>query len=168
MLIRTLTAADADAYRSLRLRSLAEHPEGYAASEDEERERPATEIVRRIVPGRAQVTLGAFEGGTLVGMATLMRPARAKLRHRAHLVAMYVTREARGRGIGRALLEGCVETATAWGAEHVALGVTVGNATARALYLSAGFEPYGLEPAGLVVDGAPLDVEWMNLRLARG
>jgi GNAT superfamily N-acetyltransferase len=163
--IRRLDAEDAAAYRDLRLRALAEHPEAFATSAEEERARPLAEVVQRLEAGPEQVTLGAFDRELLVGMATLTRPARSKLRHRATLAAMYVVPEARGHGLARALLDAVLEIVGEWGVSDVALGVTVGNDAARKLYTSAGFVPYGIEPRTLLVEGRFHDVEWMNLRL---
>lgn len=165
--IRTLTPADASMYRELRLRALREHPEAFATSDAEELERSMDEVAGRLAPGAEQVTLGAFERDRLVGMATLVRPARAKLRHRAKLAAMYVVPEARARGVGRALLDRALAAAAEWGVSDVALEVTVGNRAARNLYAGAGFVTYGVEPRSLHVEGRFYDVEWMNLQLPR-
>jgi RimJ/RimL family protein N-acetyltransferase len=48
----------------------------------------------------------------------------------------------------------------------VHLGVSTGNEPARALYVSFGFEPFGLERAALVVDGAAIDELHMALVVA--
>ena len=166
MLIRRLTPADAGAARAVRLRALREHPEAFATSYEEERERDPAETARRLEPGPGQLTLGAFDDGRLVGTATLTRSAKPKLLHRATLAAMYVAPEARARGAGGALLEGVLETARGWGVTDVGLAVTVGNAAARRIYERAGFVAYGVEPRALRVDGRFHDVELMCLRLA--
>lgn len=163
--IRTLTPEDASGYLELRLRALEEHPEAFATSYEEERERSLAEVASRLAPGPQQVTLGAFDQDRLVGIATLVRPAKAKLRHRATLAAMYVVPEARERSLGRALLERVLTLAAEWGVSDVALAVTVGNHAARNLYASAGFISYGIEPRSLYVQGRFYDVEWMNLQL---
>ncbi|MCP5843108.1 GNAT family N-acetyltransferase, partial [Klebsiella pneumoniae] len=49
--------------------------------------------------------LGALEDGTLVGCVEVRRNVRRKLRHIVTFGTMYVAPEARGHGIGRALLE---------------------------------------------------------------
>lgn len=163
--IRTLSPDDAPALRELRLRALREHPDAFATSFEEERERSLEDAARRLVPGPEQVTLGAFEGDRLVGIAALVRPGRAKQRHRATLAGMYVTPDARERGLGRALLGRALDAAREWGVSDVALAVTVGNHAARRLYAAAGFVAYGVEPRALRVDGRFHDVELMNLRL---
>ncbi len=163
--IRTLNPEDAAEYREVRLRALRDHPEAFATSYEEERQRSLEEVTARLVPGPEQVTLGAFDGDRLLGIATLIRPAKAKLRHRATLAAMYVIPEAREQKLGRALLERVFAIADEWDVSDVALAVTVGNHAARNLYASAGFVPYGVEPRSLYVQGRFYDVEWMNLQL---
>lgn len=163
--IRPLDSEDAVAYRALRLRALREHPESFATSFSEEKERPFEDFENRLTPTAQQVTYGAFYANQLFGIATLVRPTKAKLRHRATLAAMYVAPAARGRGLGNALLKAALESARAWEVSDVALAVTVGNDRAQNLFREAGFISYGIEPRSLFVRGVFYDVEWMNLRL---
>jgi len=51
------------------------------------------------------------------------------------------------------------------GIRRIKLGVNAGNAAAIALYRSAGFERYGIEPDALNVDGRFYDEEHFVLRL---
>lgn len=163
--IRTLEPGDAAAYRELRLRALREHPEAFAASYEEERERGEAGVALRLAPCPERATLGAFDAERLVGIATLVRPAKAKLRHRAEIVAMYVLPEARARGVGVSLLEKILDLAREWQVGDLALAVTVGNTGARRMYARMGFVPYGIEPRSLHVGGSFHDVERMNLQL---
>lgn len=163
--VHVLGPDDAVVVRELRLRALREHPDAFAASYEEERALGIEETVRRLAPTSEQATLGAFLSAELVGIAAVTRPPRAKLRHRATIAAMYVAPEARGLSLGRNLLEEGLALARAWGASEVAVAVTTGNQTARNLYVSAGFIPYGVEPRMMYVDGRFYDVELMNLHL---
>ena len=63
----------------------------------------------------------------------------------AEIKSMHTAAEARGRGVGRALLSHLLDTARARGYQRVSLetGTTPGFAAARALYESAGFIPTG-------------------------
>lgn len=74
--------------------------------------------------------------GIVVAFANLSTFA-AKPRWNVHDVA--VTPDARGRGVGRALLEQVIADATAAGASAVSLEVRADNAAARHLYASLGF-----------------------------
>lgn len=168
--VRRLTADDAPAFSGLRLRALQAHPEAYAAAFEEERARTLAEVTGRYLSaGEDTATLGAFAAAQLVGFATLRRPSRIKIRHRATITAMYVSPEVRGTGIGRMLLRGAIDFARGWeGVTDVTLAVTVGNHGARALYVSEGFVPFGVEPRCLRVQDRFHDVEWMILHLPRG
>jgi ribosomal protein S18 acetylase RimI-like enzyme len=57
----------------------------------------------------------------------------------AYLEELYVVPSLRGRGTGRALLEGAMETARAAGATRMDLNTGETDTAARALYESAGF-----------------------------
>lgn len=167
--IRTLGAGDAAEYFEVRLRALREHPDAFATSYEEDRQRSLDEVARSIALGPERVTLGAFQAGRLVGIATVVRAARSKLQHRATVAGMYVAPEARGSGLGRELLRRLVDVTRRWeGVTDLSLAVTVGNAAARSLYASEGFVCYAVDKRGLRVDGRFLDVEWMALPLEEG
>lgn len=165
--VRRLTGADASRYFELRLRALREHPEAFATSYEEARERSLDEVAERLAPSSAHVTLGMFRRDDLVGIVTARRFTGAKTRHRATITAMYVTPAARGTGTGRSLLRSVLDACREWdGVQEVSLFVTVGNLAARALYVGEGFEPCGIEPRSLRVGDQFYDVELLNLNLA--
>ncbi len=70
-----------------------------------------------------------------------LRPAHdvARPANSVELMYIFASREARGRGIGRALVERFVEASRARGAQHVTLSVEVDNAPAIKLYERMGF-----------------------------
>lgn len=65
--------------------------------------------------------------------------------HHAELKSMHTAAAARGRGVGRALVDHIVSEAAARGVRRVSLECGAGEAfaPARALYATAGFEPCG-------------------------
>lgn len=171
--VRPLGPSDAAVFQQCRLRALRDAPEAFGSTYEEEADL-ATETVAGLLapPGdSAQVVLGAFledasGGGALVGIIVCHREHRLKARHKATVGGMYVAPEARGRGIGRALLERAVEEARGWpGVEKLTLTVVERAAAARALYRAAGFTPYGLEPDSLRQDGVRDTVEYLALDL---
>jgi ribosomal protein S18 acetylase RimI-like enzyme len=169
MVLRPLTAADAEAYQALRLRSLREHPEAFAPAVEEEQTASLETVARRLERSSTEgYILGAFEGEKLVGILTFRRWEGLKIRHRASIGGMYVSPESRGRGIGKALLEEAIEQARALtGVEDLILAVTVGNARARSFYLTVGFTPVAIDPRYIKVGERYFDIEWMQLRLTR-
>jgi RimJ/RimL family protein N-acetyltransferase len=165
--IRRLTEADAPAAWPLRLRALREDPEAFGSAYEEVKDRPLEVAAHQLAASDDVFTLGAFEGDTLVGTVTFVREADQKTRHKGLIVGMYTAPEARGRGIGRALLMEAIARCRALpGLVQLELAVVTENAAARALYRSVGFEPYGCEPRALRVGGRYLDEDLMVLRLA--
>jgi ribosomal protein S18 acetylase RimI-like enzyme len=168
-LIRILGAEDAAAYQALRLHGLRESPAAFGSTYEGEVDTPLAEIAARLARGAAgeNVVFGAWdEGGQLVGVAGLGRGTSLKTRHRAGVWGMYVAPEARGGGVGRALLAALIAHARSLdGVERLVLGVEAGNEPARALYRSFGFVTYGLEPQAYLLDGEYWDSELMTLRL---
>jgi len=168
MEIRQLVEADAAVYRELRLRALREDPEGYSDSYEEAVARPLAvtqERLRAQAAADGSFTLGAFEE-TLVGMVTIVRGDRIKLRHRALLVAMYVAPEVRRQGVGRALVaEARARAARVPGLEQLHLFVVTSNEPALRLYRSVGFVTYGVEPRAMKLGDRYWDEELMVLQL---
>lgn len=64
----------------------------------------------------------------------------------AEVLTVAVLPEARGHGLGRALLDRAVAEARARGADSMVLEVSVANAPALRLYASAGFQTVGRRP----------------------
>lgn len=86
------------------------------------------------------VTFLSFRsGGQLLGVAALKR---LDAEH-AEIKSMHTVEAARGRGIGRALLEQLIAVARARGFRRISLetGTAPAFAAARALYAGAGFSP---------------------------
>lgn len=81
------------------------------------------------------------DGDTVLGVAAIRELDAAH----AEIKSMHTAAEARGRGVGRALLSHLLELAGSRGYRRVSLetGTTPGFAAARALYESAGFTPAG-------------------------
>ena len=81
------------------------------------------------------------EQGALCGYAMLCPRARAQFGERAmELHHLYVHRGRRGRGLGRALIEGAEARARELGASMLSLSVMAENEAAGAAYLACGFE----------------------------
>ncbi|MBA3945841.1 MAG: GNAT family N-acetyltransferase [Herpetosiphonaceae bacterium] len=165
MIIRRLAQADVDAFRQLRLRALQEHPEAFGRSYEESIAAPPEHWLARLQPTPHDFILGAFED-TLVGMVGFRREQGLKEQHKGLIWGMYVTSEASGRGIGRALLEQLLAEAQQQPTlEQIMLSVVTTNVAARQLYASLGFKTYGVEPRALKVGQQYLDEDLMVLHI---
>ncbi|MDB5858439.1 MAG: family N-acetyltransferase [Ramlibacter sp.] len=153
MEIRSLTPADATAYRSLRLRGLREHPEAFTSSYEEDVQQPLQVAELRLASQRTSFW-GAFQGRELCGAVGLEREGRAKVLHRAKVIGMYVVPEATGQGVGAQLLQALLARSRAEGLESLVLTVTEGNEAARRLYERCGFRSFGIEPRAIKVGPA--------------
>ncbi|MGH7357861.1 MAG: GNAT family N-acetyltransferase [Candidatus Rokuibacteriota bacterium] len=99
------------------------------------------ERATRGAAGEDQVTYVAEDGDRWLGMATGLVDGQDA--SRLNLVGMFVEPDARGRGVGAALVDAVVGWARARGAPRVYLWVTTTNQAALALYERRGFRPTG-------------------------
>jgi ribosomal protein S18 acetylase RimI-like enzyme len=162
MQIRRLAPADALSFRTLRLRALREHPDAFTSSYEDDRDQPVEAAAARLA---GHAFWGAYQGSELYGILGLERETRAKNRHKATVVGMYVAPEVAGQGVGRALLDALLGHARGAGVQSLVLTVTEGNAAATRLYEAAGFRSFGVEPDAIRVDGRSYAKNHMHLDL---
>jgi len=171
MEVRRLTEADAEAFWNIRLRALRDNPESFGASYEEILERGIAGMMQGLRKRDAapdDVTFGAFDGKTLDGIAGFRREEEVKRRHKGIIWGMYVPQELRGKGIGKALLQAAIAYArTLPGLEQINLSVVLTDKEARHLFISQGFETYGLERHALKLHEHYFDQELMTLRLTQ-
>lgn len=168
--IRALDESHAEAFRMLRLHAFRELPDGFSPTYVEERDRPWEDYFQRF---RAEwisgdnLILGAFLAGQLVGAIALRRCEREKQRHKGYIWIFFVEPAARRDGIGRHLLSAALEYARGLsGLQQVQLSVSAGSQSARSLYVSCGFEPFGCERRALKVPSGFVDLELMVLHFS--
>jgi GNAT superfamily N-acetyltransferase len=145
MLVRPIGAEEWRAWRELRLRALAESPDAFRSTLGEVSSRPDDhwmEEVRRTA-GHPDGELWIAElDGVPAGQAFSRMDGNS-----VHIGAMWVAPEARGRGIGRALLEATEDWGRKRGSTRALLSVTAGNSPAEQLYRASGYERTGgVEP----------------------
>ncbi len=163
--LRTITAADVAAYQAIRLRALQEHPEAFGSDYADECRRSLAEVAERIQDLPERFILGAWQDTNLIGIVAFGQAPGQKVRHRGSIGGMYIAPAARGRGIGRTLIDALVQRARPLPyLEEITLAVTVGNAAARALYVAAGFVPAHVEKRYIKLADRYYDIEWMTLR----
>ncbi|MCM3759016.1 GNAT family N-acetyltransferase [Sporosarcina aquimarina] len=163
MMIRRLVPQDAESYLSLRLKALQNSPESFGSTYEEEKDYPVDKYKIRF-QSEDSLTFGAFENGVLVGIITLVTEKRIKLRHRATIVALYVSPDMRGFGIGKALIMEAINMAKELqGVEQIYLTVVTTNKAAKELYSLLGFEIYATERRALKLDDVYFDEDLMVL-----
>lgn len=164
--IRPARAGDGPAYRELRLEALRLHPSAFSADLERAEAMSPEEWEKRLGDGREVVLFFAVDGsGALLGMAGARLGWSSKTRHSADLFSVYLHHAWRGRGIGQALVQACIDWARAQGAAHIKLGVEAGNLAAIRCYTRLGFQDYGREHQALRVDDVDYDFLLMQRRL---
>jgi len=159
-LVRQLTAADAAAYRDLRLEALQNAPTAFGSSYEAESQQTVADFEGWMT--RSYIA-GAWRDGALLGSASFYRLDGAKAAHRGNIWGVYVRPAARGHGVARALMTDVLAFARLQ-VQQVHLAVVTDNASARHLYERLGFTTYGTEPRALFVEGRYYDEHLMVLR----
>lgn len=95
--------------------------------------------------GRVAVWAARDGGGRILGTVQLRRGGMPNGRHRAEIAKLVVHRDARGRGLGRALLATAEREAAASGISLLVLDTQTGSPAER-LYRSAGWTESGTIP----------------------
>lgn len=153
----------------MRLESLAAEPFAFGKSvEEHEATSVQTWAARFRDAPQSNLHLGAFENGTLIGMATFLRETGFKDRHKGRIYGVYVTSAHRGKGIGHELLKYLIEHAKQDSSlEQILLAVAASQTAAKQLYTNLGFQVYGTEPRALKVGPDYIDEDHMILMLPR-
>ncbi|MEV0242908.1 GNAT family N-acetyltransferase [Streptomyces sp. NPDC050674] len=108
-------------------------------------------------------------GDRLVGYVLLGFPTELESnRHVRQIQGLAVAEEARGLGVGRALVGAAVDEARRRGARRITLRVLGHNTPARALYEAQGFAVEGILPEEFLLDGVYVDDVLMGRSLGAG
>ena len=165
--VRTIEPSEWKAYRSIRLRALAEAPDAFGST-------LAAEAVCTESHWQERLSLAATSGrdlpifavaaadpvGLAWGKAYAVDPAKVDL------FQMWVDPECRKQGVGSLLLNHVVRWARARNADWLCLGVTCGDTPAYRLYTRTGFVAVGgSEP---LREGSPIQLQPMRLALRAG
>jgi GNAT superfamily N-acetyltransferase len=138
--IRLIGGEDWTAFREIRLRSLLDSPDAFGSTYGEESS-ASEDAWRDWAAGRWQsgtaVAFLAEDNGRAIGTAT--GAAYDAAPGEAHVYAMWVAPDARGAGVGRALLDAVARWARDRGDRRLQLQVTETNHPARAFYGACGF-----------------------------
>ncbi len=164
--VRLLTAEDARAYAALRREMLVDTPWAFLRSIDDDFAVVESEIAAKLRENENDIA-AAFDDADptrLLASAGVVRLDPKKTRHRALIWGVYVTPSARGRGLGRAVMNLAIDTARTWrGVECIWLSVSDRTPAARALYGSLGFVTWGTEPDAIRIGGESAAEHHMHL-----
>jgi ribosomal protein S18 acetylase RimI-like enzyme len=165
MLLRLLTASDAEAWWHLRLEALRNDTASFADFAEEHLTKSLDVARERLNGDPAQnFVVGAFEGGQLAATAGFYRYSHLKELHKGHIWGVYVRTESRGKGVARALMQEVIRRARLIeGLEQILL-VASAHLPARKLYEAMSFQAYGVEPRSLKIGTEYVDDVLMILR----
>lgn len=143
--VERIEEVDWAAFRDVRLRSLLESPDAFGSTYGAESSQPEHAwrdwTAGRWRGGVAAVFVGRNDDDQVVGTATgAVYEGEPRL---AHVYAMWVAPDARGDGLGRALLVAVEGWGRARGCDRVVLSVTESNTVARRFYEVCGFRETG-------------------------
>ena len=149
LLVRNAVALDARALRDVMQRTHAETDYLLSYSDeqsgDDEQEARSLEETERSCN---EVELVAVVDGKIVGSAGVTAVgSRRKVLHRVRF-GISVLQEYWGMGIGRVLMDACIDCARRAGCTQLELEVVANNERALSLYRRVGFEEYGRNPRG--------------------
>ncbi|KAF3891343.1 GNAT family N-acetyltransferase [Tolypothrix bouteillei VB521301] len=166
MEIRKLTKHDAEDYRNIRLEALYNNPDSFGSMYTEESWKTIDEFRDKIPEDNNNFILGYYEDKELIGIVAFHQESRIKLRHKAYIRSMYVQPEARGKGIGKLLLNELIKRAKTMNEiEILLLDVVTNNRKAKQLYVSFKFQTYGVEKKAYKLNDKYFDIESMSLQI---
>jgi ribosomal protein S18 acetylase RimI-like enzyme len=143
---RLLHSTDMDSYKRIRLECLANYPDHFGDSYEEEVNNATPKFDKALMSNDNNTFLyGAFSENTLIGICGFIQQERIKTRHRGDLVQVYVNPSFSGQGIGRELIK--LTIAKAFDnilIDQILLSVVYTNDKAVKLYKKLGFVQYGI------------------------
>ena len=164
---KKLTKLEAEPYRNIRLEALFNNPDSFGTMHDEEAILTIDNFRDKIPTiDSNNFILGGYKNKDLVGIVALHQGSRIKDRHKAYIRSMYVRPEYRQEDIGKLLLDDLIKKAKAInGIEILLLDVVTTNLPAKQLYVSFGFQIYGIEKMAYKLNHQYFDLELMSLQI---
>jgi ribosomal protein S18 acetylase RimI-like enzyme len=144
-LIRRLEPDDVAAYREVRLEALNFNAEMFGGSYAVEERMPLEVMASRL---KRSIIFGGFAGDELEGIVGYFTMNPPKMRHKGVMFGLYVRPTARGKGLGRALVDRVLLYARGK-VEQVQITVITADAPARRLFENTGFKMYGTAPQSI-------------------
>lgn len=163
---RMLKPEDAERFRALRLEALKEAPLDFESSFEAESQMLLPEL-QQLMGQHAIV--GGFVAGQLKGMAIIDAVRLTRLKHRARVSSVYVSRDVRGTGAAVSMLGWMLKEFSRFFTLY-RIAVRDDNERAIAFFKKMGFEPMGVEPQAMMVgmkDGQPVYVNELQMACVR-
>lgn len=167
MYCRFLNQNDFFQFRKLRLEALQTDPLAFATTYEREISLPDEKFKERLKHTETQFAVGAFDDSTLVCVASFVRHAGPKMKHKGMLLAMYCKQTYRGTGIAKDLVQYLIDAVRELPeVETIQLMVLSENERAKNFYSNLGFVKYGEEPRAMYdgVDYYDEDLMLLDLR----
>jgi RimJ/RimL family protein N-acetyltransferase len=161
MNIRQLTTDDWQAWKALRLEGLADAPEAFSSSYEEEQQWSDERFIQTL---KSNIVFGVFIQNKIVGTAAFYSMHTIRTRHKGCLWGMYIQPEHRGKGFAGELLKTIISYAKSH-THQLHLTVATINTPGIHLYQKFGFQIYGTEPNAVKIDTAFYDEYLMVLEL---
>jgi RimJ/RimL family protein N-acetyltransferase len=166
MATRTLTPADVQEYRVLRLAALHEQPPAFGTPAAKEEKLALEAMAARLQASEDTYILGAFSDDVLVGTIRFSRFDEVNEKHRGFMAGLYVRPDFRRRGLARALATEVLKRARRdTDLRRIHLTVVTAQDAAIQLYKSLGFCIYGTEHEAFSNQGRFYDEHLMELLL---
>lgn len=137
--IREIGAGNWRALRDIRLAALRDAPQAFASTYEREAAFTEADWLRWISRGDTFLAYAPELGAAPVGIVSGYEGEPGTI----ELISMWISPQARGRGIGRALVEAVLGQARAKSMTRVHLWAAESNRNARLLYERCGFRPTG-------------------------
>jgi RimJ/RimL family protein N-acetyltransferase len=154
--IRFLLKTDLEAFKSLRLEALREHPEAFGSDYEEDSRQPESFWIDRVeksVDNPYGCAIIAESGTELAGMVGVWRQERVKRRHCAGIWGVYVRPAYRGQRLMDRMIGQAIDWCRGNQVRIVSLTVGTHNGPAIRCYLRCGFTVYGVSPEEIHVGG---------------
>ena len=143
-MIKKLDKNDWREWKKIRLEALTKSPDSFMSYSFEEEDANTDNMWAEQL--ESCLIFGYFINDKIMGCCGLLLEKRAKISHTATLCRMYVKDEARGSGVGLALVNFVKDYAKKNHVKHLYLGCNAQNLGAVKLYKKCGFKVYGTRP----------------------
>lgn len=161
---KVLSLPDMKDYKNIRLELLKLHPTHFGSSYEEESEFQDSHWEKRLTNPNA-TSIGAYHGDKIIGICVVVKNPRAKMKHKATLNSMYVSKEYRRKGVSNGLLSKAYTILKIDKVELLQLSVMSDNLPAIILYLKEGFIEEGRETKAIKLDNKYYDLVLMQKKL---